>query len=375
MLVDLTKVEQRYDAVRLVKAGRSVSDVARQFGISRQSVHAWIKRFEAGGMAALADRSRRPHRSPTQLEPAIEAVILELRDRHGWGERRIAFELARLGWEPLPGRSSIYRTLVRNERVQARRRRDRTRFRSWERALPMALWQADIMRRVFLGDGTEVCVVNFIDDHSRFCVATRAALRATSQLVCHALLEAIERFGVPQEILTDNGKQFTARFSPNLGETMFDRICRERGIDHILTAVRSPTTTGKIERFHQTLRRDLFSKHTFTSLAELQAGLDAVVATYNHDRPHRSLNMRPPADRFASRSGITTVTRRVNSAGQVSVAYQQLWVGHGFAGELVEVDVGPDFLQVRRHGQIIRTFRRSGKEVTRASHHKVSRMS
>ncbi|MFI2349367.1 DDE-type integrase/transposase/recombinase [Streptomyces sp. NPDC019443] len=124
----------------------------------------------------------------------------------------------------------------------------------------------DIVGGVLLADGGECKVVTGIDDHSRFVVIAKVVQRATARAVCLAFGEALVRFAVPDEMLTDNGKQFTARFgSGKPGETMFDRICRENGITHRLTRPQSPTTTGKIERFHQTLRRELLDGHSRSS--------------------------------------------------------------------------------------------------------------
>jgi hypothetical protein len=165
----------------------------------------------------------------------------------------------------------------------------------------MALWQLDIVGGVFLADGREVKIVTGVDDHSRFCVIAHAVLRATGRAVCLAFAEALRRFGVPDEVLTDNGKQFTDRFGKG-GEVLFDRICRDNGIVHRLTAPASPTTTGKVERFHQTLRREFVADHDpFATVDELQAALDVwVAADYNAARPHQSLDMTAPAERFAA---------------------------------------------------------------------------
>ena len=102
----------------------------------------------------------------------------------------------------------------------------------------------------------------------------------------------------PTEILTDNGKVFTGRFGPGTGEVLFDRICRENGIKHLLTAPRSPTTTGKVERFHRTLREEFLTGRVFTSIDDAQAQLDGWVEHYNHDRPHQGIGMVPPVERF-----------------------------------------------------------------------------
>jgi transposase InsO family protein len=271
VLVEVSVVEQRYDAVKEVLAdGAQVAEVARRYGVARQTVHRWIARYRGGGLGALADRSHRPKGCPHQMPAAIEARVLEIRRVHDeWGPIRIRHALAREEVSPLPGRSSIYRALLRAGMIEARRRRRRKAdYRRWERPASMELWQLDVMGRVFLADGTELKVVTGIDDHSRFCVLATLVPRATARRVCAAFAEAIRRYGVPEEVLTDNGKVFTARFGHRAAETLFDRICRENGITHRLTAVRSPTTTGKIERFHKTLRRELFAKHSFTTIEE-----------------------------------------------------------------------------------------------------------
>ena len=144
-----------------------------------------------------------------------------------------------------------------------------------------------------------------IDDHSRFCVLATAVMRATARPVCLAFVDAMRVYGVPEEVLTDNGKVFTGRFhKPGVPvEVLFDKICRENGITHRLTKIHSPTTTGKIERLHQTLQRELLDVHgPFESIEALQAALDAWREEYNTDRPHQSLGMAFPASRFTPAS-------------------------------------------------------------------------
>jgi transposase InsO family protein len=301
VLVELSVVEQRYRAVLAVLGGESVVSVAAQVGVSRQSVHTWLRRYEAEGLGGLVDRSKRPLSCPHQSPVELDAAVCEMRREHPrWGPRRIAHELGLAGMLPVPSRMTVYRALVRNGLIDPRRRgRQRSDYKRWERDVPMALWQLDIVGGVFLADGTEVKVVTGVDDHSRYCVVAQACLRATGRAVCLAFAQALARYGVPDEVLTDNGKQFTARFGRG-GEVLFDRICRDNGITHRLTQPATPTTTGKVERFHQTLRRDFLEDHSpFTSLDEVQADLDAWVADdYNTRRPHQSLDMATPAQRF-----------------------------------------------------------------------------
>ena len=146
MLVELRVGEQRYRVVWEVLEGASVTEVARRFNVSRQSVHSWLTRYAAeGGLGGLGDRSSRPHGCPHQMSPVVEARIVEVRRAHpAWGADRIGYKLARDGTVPVPGRTSIYRALVRNGLiVPGQRKRRRADYRRWERARPMELWQMD----------------------------------------------------------------------------------------------------------------------------------------------------------------------------------------------------------------------------------------
>jgi transposase InsO family protein len=301
MLRELSVTEQRYRAVLEVGAGIPVIEVAERYGVSRQSVHSWLMRYQQEGIAGLEDRSHQVHHHPWRIPAKLEELICELRRGHpGWGPRRLVFEMGRRGHQVT--RSTVYRTLVRNGLVEPKsRRRRRKDYRRWERGRPMELWQLDVTASAFVASGAEVKIVTGIDDHSRFCVLATAVMRATARPVCLAFAEAMRSYGVPEEVLTDNGKVFTGRFhKPGVPvEVLFDRICRENGITHRLTKIHSPTTTGKIERLHQTLQRELLDIHgPFESIDDLQAGLDAWREEYNTGRPHQSLGMAFPASRF-----------------------------------------------------------------------------
>jgi transposase InsO family protein len=301
MLWELSVTEQRYRAVLEVLPRVPVTEVADRYGVSRQSVHAWLRRYRDEGPPGLADRSHKVHAHPWQIPAELESAVCELRRAHRrWGPKRLVFEMGRRGLGTVT-RSTVYRVLVRNQLIEPRsRRRRRQDYIRWERPFPMQLWQLDVTASAFLTDGTEVKIVTGIDDHSRYCVIATAVRRATARPVCQAFVEAMTVYGAPEEVLTDNGSVFTGRFiRPRPAEVLFERVCRENGITQRRTRPRSPTTTGKIERLHQSLQIELLDVHgPFASLQALQAALDAWREEYNTDWPHQSLDMAFPASRF-----------------------------------------------------------------------------
>lgn len=200
----------------------------------------------------------------------------------------------------MPGRSSVYRCLVRHGLiVPEARRRKRSDYKRWERSRAMELWQMDVVGGVMIGDGSRASIVTGIDDHSRFVVSALVVERATSRPTCDALALAMRAWGVPDQVLTDNAKVFTGRFGTSAGgEVLFDRVCRENGIRHILTAPRSPTTTGKVERFHKTLRQEFLSGKVFASISDAQAQIDGWVRHYNFERRHQGIGDVVPWERF-----------------------------------------------------------------------------
>ncbi|MFF7738963.1 IS481 family transposase [Streptomyces sp. NPDC007984] len=349
-LVELSVVEQRYRAVLAVLAGATVTEVAAQLGVSRQTVSGWKARYATEGLAGLADRSRRPSSCPHQASAEVEAAVCELRRQHPrWGPRRITHVLEKSGAvAPVPSRMTVYRILVRHGLVEPGvRRRKRSDYKRWQRDRAMQLWQMDIVGGVMLvdpvtGELTEAKVVTGVDDHSRYCVIASVVERATGRAVCSAFARALQTFGVPEEVLTDNGKQFTDRFGQG-GEVLFDRICRENGIAHRLTQPASPTTTGKVERFHQTLRRELLDDcGAFEDIEAAQAALDAWVEEYNSIRPHQALDMQSPADRFTPVPEQERDVLSLRVPGVLALVPQQrTGPGEPDSAEAMPVPVGP----------------------------------
>jgi transposase InsO family protein len=374
---ELSVAEQRYLAVLAVIAeGHPVCSVAQQWGVSRQTLHEWLARYEAAGLDGLANRSHRPASCPHQMSAAVEAAVLEMRRQHpAWGPRRIVAELARRATVPVPSESGVYRALCRAGLIEhGARPRRKEEWKRWERGTAMELWQMDVVGGIGLADGSTAKALTGLDDHSRFCVSAVLMPRERTRAVCDGLAAAMRRHGVPQQILTDNGKVFTGRFGHPPTEVLFDRICRENGVEHLLTAPRSPTTTGKIERFHRSLRAECLTGQLFSSLPAAQAAVQEWVDYYNTQRPHQSLNMQVPAQRFSTappartpvldppdRSGDDWVARRVGANGVVCVSWQQVSVGKHHAGARCDVHVGEELLQFWIGSDLCKTVARDSR--------------
>jgi transposase InsO family protein len=312
--------EYRYRAVLEVLSGAGIGEVAARYGTSRQSLHTWRQRFQEEGRPGLFDRSRRPHHSPQRLAAELEAAICELRRRFPrWGARRISFELHRQGIDRAPSRATVHRVLSRNGMVDVQAQEHKRVYRRWQREAPMHLWQLDLVGGVPLADGREAKMLTGIDDHSRFVVVSAVLVIPSGRSVCEAFTAAMRRYGAPFEVLTDNGRQFTGRHTRPLPvEVMFEKLCRDNGITQRLTKPRSPTTTGKIERFHKTLRDELLHHVApFETLTAAQQAIDEWVSAYNHQRPHQALDMATPASRFRP-NGPTRTETPATSAVTVS---------------------------------------------------------
>jgi len=380
---EMSVTEQRYKAVlAVIGDGRTVSEVATDWGVSRRTMHRWLVRYEGDGLEGLNNRSHRPAQSPHQMPPAVEAMVLEMRRSHPyWGARRIAFELVRKRVERAPSESAVYRCLVRAAVIDPiSRQRRRETWKRWERGAPMELWQLDVVHGFLLADGTSAKALTGVDDHSRYCVSARLMARERTQSVCDGFSSALKTYGVPAQVLTDNGKVFTGRFAQPPAEVLFDRICRENGVDHILTQPRSPTTTGKIERFHRTLRIEFNTSQVFKTLKTAQEALDEWVSYYNTQRPHQALGDLTPESRFRSsdgvqhqlrnpeRNGEQWVCRRVASNGIVSVGYQQVSVGKHYGGSACDVLVTEGLLQFWVGNELLKTVARTSKGAVRKLH-------
>jgi transposase InsO family protein len=262
VLVELSVMELRYHAVMEVISGAPVTRVARRYGVSRQAVRLWLGRYRKEGLAGLAGHSRRPRFRPRRLSAGVGAMICQLRGAHPrGGPRRLQYEPGRARVAPARSRPAACRVLVRRGLVPARKhRRRRQDCRRWQREAPVRLWQVDITGPVFLTGGAGLRLISGIGGHSRFCVIAAVVRCGAGRAVCRAFFAAMRSYGIPGEVLTGNGRQFTGGFGrPRPAEVLFERICRRDGIRQLLARPCSPATAGRAERWHQALQAEFLS--------------------------------------------------------------------------------------------------------------------
>jgi transposase InsO family protein len=279
--------------------GRSKSEVARAYGVSRRWVITLVQRFLAEGEAGLAPRSRRPHASPRRTRQAVEDEIIALRkelDRHGHdaGAATIAAHLQRRhGPEAVPAVSTIWRILSARGFVIAQpHKRPKSSYVRFVAEQPNERWQLDITHHRLVDD-TTVEILNIIDDHSRLCVASTARRVFTAGDVDAAFTVATSGYGDPAELLSDNAAVFTG--TPRRGgRVAVELTCFTRGIRFSHSRPYHPQTCGKVERFHQTLKKWLDRQPRPATVRQLQALLDGFRDYYNIIRPHRALARRSP---------------------------------------------------------------------------------
>jgi transposase InsO family protein len=277
------------------RSGETVTAVCKRFEISRETYYVYLRRYRAEGVDGLEPRSRQPIHQPQRMPADVEERICKMRKDHPkWGARRIRAELGRKGVES-PAVSSIHRALVRNNLVALSRTRPRPATQRFERTSANDLWQIDATR-LLLADETEVWVMDILDDHARFCLAARVGAGPTGQAAWECFEWAIRRYGIPAQVLSDNGTCFTGRLVG--GEVAFERRLGTLGIKMIHSRPYHPQTCGKLERFHRTMKEWLAEQPKARTPEDLQGLLDAFRTHYNEERPHQGIADATPAERF-----------------------------------------------------------------------------
>jgi transposase InsO family protein len=292
--------KHRVAVLKVVTKQSSVTAAAAEYGFSRQHLHRLLRRYREGGLEDLEPHSRRPHTSPGRTTDEVRECIVALRTEltaQGLdaGPLTIAWHLEREGLRA-PSSSTVRRILHAAGLVAPEpRKRPRSSWHRFEATMPNELWQSD-MTHWRLADGTEVEICSWLDDHSRYLLECAAFGRVDGDDVVTTFCAAGEAHGWPAATLTDNGAIYTSRFTG--GHNAFEYLLAYLGIRQKNGAPGHPQTQGKIERFHQTLKRWLERQPAARTLPELQAQLDAFRHAYDEERPHRAIDRRTPAEAY-----------------------------------------------------------------------------
>jgi transposase InsO family protein len=289
-------VELRLRVIQeVMERGASRLAVSRLFGISISTINTWVDLYEAGGLDALIPRQSGPTAEKSTHAPAKRDAVVEMREANpDYGTRRIRDMLARfdgLGVSETQVRAILHEAgLIEEQAPTGPREHPPRRF---ERAEPNQLWQSDIFT-FLLRKHERLYLVGFMDDHSRYIVSFALAHHQKSNLVMEALSRGIAEYGTPKEVLTDQGRQYTAW----RGETEFEEELRKHGIRHVKSRPQHPQTLGKIERFWKTLWDEFLSRTVFADFADCHRRIVHYINAYNFQRPHQALEGLVPADRF-----------------------------------------------------------------------------
>ena len=348
----------------------SVSELARAHGVSRKTIYKWRERFRLEGLVGLEPRSRRPHTSPTRTALDVEEAAIELRkqlidDGLDGGAATVAWHLERRGFDA-PSEATLWRLFVRRGFVTPEpRKRPKASYRRFAADTPNECWQIDASQWR-LKRGRRVEIFSILDDCSRLLIACVAVSAATTEAAWDAFSLGVEHYGLPLRCLSDNGLAFSGRLRGI--EVGFEANLRAAGVRPVTARPYHPQTCGKVERFHQTLKKWLRARRRTETVAELQALLDGFATYYNHERPHRALGRATPWERWCASpravgDGGTIATPQLRShvavdgQGQVRALGWAIHVGVEYTGARADLVVDGDYANVFIDGRLERHLR------------------
>jgi transposase InsO family protein len=338
-----TIMDQRLAFVLLARVeGANIRALCRRFGISPKTAYTWLRRYAAEGQAGLADRSHRPHASPMQTAPELEAAVLALRTvQPTWGGRKLRASLLALGLREVPAASTITAILRRHDCLTGPRTGEPRALGRFEHATPNALWQLDFMGHRALRQG-RVHPLTLLDDHSRFALALVACAHERAELVQQHLIRCFQTYGLPEALLADNGPTWGSSRTHTL--TWLEAWLMRLGIRVVHGRPRHPQTQGKIERWHRTIAADVFQFAQFPDLEATQRAFDRFRSTYNTDRPHEALGMQVPGERYLPSArpyperlpeieySPDHTVYRVTGSGRISINQRQIFISEALRG-------------------------------------------
>lgn len=364
----------RYLVQAHVLGGTPVGELATAHGVHRSWIYKLLARYRQGGFEALEPRSRRPKSCKHETSQEVAQAIVAVRERlagegHDAGAHTIAHHLAQ-ELDAVPSISTIWRILRREGLIVPQpQKRPRSCLIRFQADLPNEMWQTDVTHWK-LADGTDIEVLNMIDDHSRLFLASQAHSTVKAVDVVEVFHKAASLHGLPASLLSDNGAVFTGAYRK--GKVLLETELERLGIEFKNSRPYHPQTCGKIERLHQTLKRYLARQRAAASIPELQAQLDTFAHYYNTIRPHRALNGRTPLQAYSARikarpANQTTAPAthfrvrhdKVDKTGKVTLRYgsrlYKIGLGRAHKGQPIKLLIADrDIRVIDSDGQLIR---------------------
>ena len=326
----------------------NISELCRQYGISRKTGHKWINRAELG--LPLCNQSRRPNRQPSKTADNIEQEIIQLRLQHpSWGGKTIRAALEVAGVEGLPSDKTCCNILKRNGLVDPAESAKHKAYQRFEKEHCNEMWQTDFKGDFLLGNGIRCYPLTILDDHSRFSI--RIDPKDTASGVKDSFILAFREYGLPNSVLSDNGAQF-AGFRK--GYTQFERWLMDLDILPIHGRIKHPQTQGKIERFHRTMKQELLNHTTIMNIEDAENKFCIWRDKYNNIRPHEALGMKRPSDVYepSQRQYSETIKKyeyggehhviKVNSWGYVRFDKWQVYLSETMIDQYIEFRPSPN---------------------------------
>jgi transposase InsO family protein len=365
----ISVISLRKEFVEFARNGGNISSLCKRFGISRETGYKWIHRYAAKGEEGLVDRSRRPVNSPGKVCESVEEAVLKIRGQHPvWGGRKIRRRLQNLGYNDVPAASTITQILRRHGLIDELESQKSIAFQRFERKHPNDLWQMDFKGHVACPEG-RCHPLTVLDDHSRYSVILQACLNERTETVQNCLIHAFRQYGLPNQIITDNGPPWG-----NPGYSPFTKLTVwliRLGILTSNSLPAHPETLGKDERFHKTLKAELLGESLAWRNQQAQQKFDQWRFEYNYHRPHEALGLEVPASRYqvskrtfpevmpAIEYGPSDIVRKVHDKGIVFFKGRELRVPKALIGHLIalrpraQCDGIFDLYFVRQHVMVI----------------------
>jgi transposase InsO family protein len=338
-------MDQRSEFCRLASGpGANMRELCRRFKVSPTTGYKWLRRHGDGGAAGLADRSHRPHTSPSRTDTATELAILGVREAHpAWGGRKIRRVLQDDGLCAAPAASTITEILRRRGRLDGPGTGQQRSWTRFEHAAPNDLWQMDFKGHVAMADGRRCHPLTILDDHSRYALEVGACANEQGSTVRGRLERVFQRYGLPWRLLTDNGPPWGV---PNglARHTALTVWLLDLGVETIHGRPHHPQTQGKDERFHRSLNAEALDGPPFADLDRAQEVFDRWRHVYNERRPHEAIGLNTPASRYAmSRRPMPerieppcyepqAQVRKVDSTARISFKGRAIDVSRAFVG-------------------------------------------